>query len=438
MKRRTWVAALVVVLCALAASVFAATAVPGGKASPNRANAPTIEVFSLWSGSEKAAFLNVTAAFEAKTGINVKYTDVRDFIPEITARLASGNPPDIAIVPRPGYIASLAKQGVLKQIGQLGFTSAYIKARYGAAWTKYAKVGGKLYGIPAKANSKSVVWYHPDSFKKYGFKAPATFAQLQALTKKYKAKHLVPWAVGAGPGPSSWTLTDWFENLYARTAGPAKYQALFTGKLPFTDPTVVHALSLMTSIVNNKYIYHGVQGALGMSFNDGINAVFGPKPKAWLYYEGGFVGSIAIGQFNSKLKPGKTINWFPWPTVNAKQGKPVTVGGDYAVAFKDSPQVRTFLKYLSTGAAGTIWVKTGAIISPNKQTPSKSYPNLLVRNEGKQLSSAKVVLFDGSDQLPGAFGDTWGSTLQNIIQHPDTKSVKKQLAAFQKKIKGKF
>ena len=438
MRRRTWVAAVAVALCAIAASAFAATAGSNSKSSPNAKAASTIEVFSLWSGSEKAAFLNVTAAFTQATGINVKYTDVRDFIPEITARLAAGNPPDIAIVPRPGYIATLAKQNVLKQIGQLGFSSSYVQARYGPAWTKYAKLNGKLYGIPAKANSKSVIWYHPNSFAKYHFKAPATFSQLLTLTKKYKAKHLVPWAVGCGPGPSSWTLTDWFENLYARTAGPAKYQQLFTGKLPFTDSSVVHALALMTSIVNNKYILRGVQGALGMSFNDGINAVFGPKPKAQLYYEGGFVGGIAIGQFNPKLKPGKTINWFPWPTVNPKQGKPVTVGGDYAVAFKDSPQVRQFLKYISTSAAGKIWVKTGAIISPNKQTPSSAYPNLLVRNEGKQLASAKVVLFDGSDQLPGAFGDTWGSTLQNIIQHPDTGSVKKQLAAFQKKIKGNF
>lgn len=438
MRRRTWVAALIVGLCVIAASAFAATAGSSGQNSPNSQKASTIEVFSLWSGSEKDAFLNVTAAFTQKTGINVKYTDVRDFIPEITARLAAGNPPDIAIVPRPGYIATLAKQGVLKQIGQLGFSSSYIKARYGAAWTKYAKLGGKLYGIPAKANSKSVIWYHPDSFKKYRFKPPTTFAGLQTLTKKYKAKNLVPWAVGAGPGPSSWTLTDWFENLYARTAGPVKYQKLFTGKLPFTDPSVVKALKLMTSIVNNKNVYRGIQGALGMSFNDGINAVFGPKPKAWLYYEGGFVGGIAIGQFNPKLKPGKTINWFPWPTVNPKQGKPVTVGGDYAVAFKDSPEMRQFLKYISSAEAGKIWVKTGAIISPNKQTPSSAYPNLLVRNEGKQLAAAKTVLFDGSDQLPGAFGDTWGSTLQNIIQKPDTKSVKKQLAAFQKKIKGKF
>ena len=134
MKRRTWVIVLAAVLCALAASAFAATAVSTSKASPNAKTAKTIEVFSLWSGSEKAAFLNVTAAFTRKTGVNVKYTDVRDFIPEITARLAAGNPPDIAIVPRPGYIATLAKQKVLKQMSKLGISSSYLSKRYSKAW----------------------------------------------------------------------------------------------------------------------------------------------------------------------------------------------------------------------------------------------------------------------------------------------------------------
>jgi hypothetical protein len=47
-----------------------------------------------------------------------------------------------------------------------------------------------------------------------------------------------------------------------------------------------------------------------------------------------------------------------------------------------------------------------------------------------------VFRFDGSDQLPGAFGDTWGDTLQNVVQKPgDAKSI---MSDFQKKIAGQF
>lgn len=432
LKRRKRFITLAVALAVLGAGLTA-TAI---SAKPTKRSAGSIEVLSLWGGSEKDAFLKVTSAFTDKTGIKVEYTSARDFIPEIRTRLAAGNPPEVGILPRPGYITTLAKQGALKTLSSLGLSNAYMKANYSAGWLKLGSSGGKIYGVPAKANSKSVIWYKPDSFKKYKFKIPKTWAQLLAITKAYKAKGLVPWAVGAGPSQSQWTLTDWFENIYARTAGPAKYQALFTGKLKFTDPSVANAARIMTQIINNKYVLNGVQGVLGQSFVGGIGDVFGTSAKAQLYFEGGFVGGIALQQVNKNLVPGKTIGDFPWPTIKASLDHPVVGAADFAAAFKDTPEVRQFLKYISTGPAGRIWVSTGAVTSPSKKVPASAYPSSLVKAEVKQLATAKTFLFDGSDLLPGAFGDTWGFALQDVIQHPG--NIKSILSTFQSKIQGQF
>ena len=430
-KRRKWHVAIAFALVAVVVGSVAATA--NGKR-----NASSIEVLSLWGGSEKDAFLKVTSAFTKSTGIDVKYTSARNFIPDIRTRLAAGDPPDIAILPRPGYVGTLAAQNVLKPLSSLGLSNAYMRQNYGAGWLKLGSAGGKIYGVPAKAASKSVVWYKPDSFKKYHFKIPKTWAQLISLTKKYKAKGLVPWAVGAGPNQSQWTLTDWFENLYARTAGPTKYMRLFTGKLKFTDPSVVTALKYMVQIINNKYVLNGVQGVLGQSFQGSIGDVFGKNAKAQLFFEGGFVGGIATQQVNTSLKVGKTIDFFPWPTVVKKQDSPIVGGADFAAAFKDSPEIRKFLKYISTTGAGKIWVSTGAVASPNKRVPASAYPTKLGSKEAHQLAAAKTFVFDGSDLLPGAFGDTWGFALQDVIQNPSTANIKKILASFQSKIQGQF
>jgi alpha-glucoside transport system substrate-binding protein len=437
LKRRSRLVLLAVVLGAIVAA-FAASAGYGGKAKPAARNAGKIEVLSLWGGSEKDAFIKVTDAFTAKTGIKVEYTSARNFIPEIRTRLAAGNPPDVGILPRPGYIGTLAGEGVLKALSSLGITDSYMKQYYSAGWLKLGSTGGKLYGVPAKANSKSVIWYKPNSFKKYHFKIPKTWAQLLKITKAYKAKGLVPWAVGAGPSQSQWTLTDWFENIFARTAGPAKYQALFTGKLPFTDASVVNALKIMVQIINNNYVLNGIQGVLGQSFVGGIGDVFGTNPKAQLYFEGGFVGGIATQQVNPGLVPGKTIGDFPWPTINPAQDSPVVGGADFAAAFKDNAEVRQFLKFLTTPEAGRTWISTGAVTSPNKQVPASAYPSALTRQEVNQLANASTFLFDGSDLLPGAFGDTWGFALQDVIQNPSTSNIKKILATFQGKIAGQF
>ena len=112
MKPRRRFITLALALAVLAAGLTA-TAV---SAKPTKRSAGSIEVLSLWGGSEKDAFLKVTAAFTAKTGIKVEYTSARDFIPEVRTRLAAGNPPDIGILPRPGYITTLAKQGALKPL----------------------------------------------------------------------------------------------------------------------------------------------------------------------------------------------------------------------------------------------------------------------------------------------------------------------------------
>jgi hypothetical protein len=81
-------------------------------------------------------------------------------------------------------------------------------------------------------------------------------------------------------------------------------------------------------------------------------------------------------------------------------------------------------------------VSTGAVTSINKKVPLTAYPSKLVQAEVKQLAAAKVFLFDGSDLLPGAFGDTWGFALQDVIQHPS--NIKSILSTFQSKIQGQF
>ena len=152
--------------------------------------------------------------------------------------------------------------------------------------------------------------------------------------------------------------------------------------------------------------------------------------------EGGFVAGIATDQVNKSLKIGKTIDDFPFPIINPKIGRPLLGAGDLAAAFKDSPEVRQFLKFISSGAAGKTWVSTGAIISPNKQVGGSAYPNALVRKEAAQVKAAKVFRFDGSDQLPGTLGDDWGSTLQGILQSPG--SMGSKLSSFQSKAKKAF
>ena len=380
----------------------------------------TVTIFSLWGGSEQKAFAKVLKQFTADTGIKTKYESARDFLPVIRTRLAADNPPMVAIIPRPGFVAELAQDDVLIPLEDLGLDPDKINENYTETWTSLATVDDTVYGVVAKANSKSTIWYKPNSFQQNNFEIPTDFNQLIDITKEYKAKGETPWAAGAQGDDNSWTLTDWFEQIYVRQAGPDKYTQLFeTGEVKFTDQSVKDALNEMLKIVNDQYMAGGIDTVLGISFVDAIGRVFGKNPKAEMFYEGGFVGGIAIDQVNPSLKPGVDIDFFDFPQIGGGDEGLVVGGGDVAAAFVNNEDVAKLLDYLATPEAGKIWVSTGAIASPNEGVTAGDYPNELVSKEAKQLLEAKTFRFDGSDLLPGTLGQNFGTLLQNVIKTPN-------------------
>jgi alpha-glucoside transport system substrate-binding protein len=414
MRRRWFIPAAV-----LAAMALALGACGGDDGGGTEEGDGSITVFSLWGGSEQEAFQKVLDQFTQDTGIETKYESARDFLPVVRTRLAAGNPPDVAIIPRPGVVAELARDDALISIEDLGLDPDTINENYSDTWTSLATVDDELYGVVAKANSKSVIWYKPNSFQQNGFEIPTTWDQLLDITEQYESKGMEPWAVGAQGRDNSWTLTDWFENIYARQGGADNYTKLFNGDLPFNDQTVKDALTEMVKIVNDKYVAGGIDTALGIGFVDGIGRVFSKNPVAEMYMEGGFVGGIALGDVNPDLKIGEDIDFFEWPTIAEEHGSPLVGGGDVASAFVNNEDNQKLIEYLSTPEAGTIWVSTGAIASPNEGVSDDAYPNELVAKEAEQLKTAESFLFDGSDLLPGTLGQDFGTLLQNIIKTPD-------------------
>lgn len=429
---------LLVAACGAAASPSPASAPPAGSAAPSVAPeitpppAPgTLTVLSLWGGSERSNFLQVIDTFTANTGIAVQYETARDFLPVIRTRLAAGNPPMVAIIPRPGVMVDLAKEGSIIPLADLGIGTP--ESNYSQAWLDLGTAEGKIYGIAVKANSKSTIWYKPASFDALGVEPPTDWDGLISIADKYVAAGKIPFAVG---GKDSWTLTDWFENIYSRTAGPDKYSELFGGTLPFTDQTVKDALTQMTDVVaNERYVAGGRQGVLGTAFVDGIARVFGTGADAEMYYEGGFVGGIAIGDVNPALKAVEDIAFFTFPQIDPAQGTPLIGGGDLAVAFVDNDLVRQFMAYLADKESADVWASTGTI-SPNKNTDTTKYPNPLAVEEAKQVAGAAVFRFDGSDLLPGTLGEQWGTTLQGAVENPG--NIEQLLSEFEDLAKAEF
>jgi alpha-glucoside transport system substrate-binding protein len=375
------------------------------------ADSSILTIFSDWTGGDQAGFSQLVGAFAQETGIQVELTGTTDFLPVLQTRIASGNVPMIAIVPRPGVIADLAGQSLLQPLDQLGVDLA---GNYSQGMIDLGAVDGTPYGLIVKANSKSVIYHRPEAVE--GGSAPGSWDDLMALLVAQSADGNGALVVTAKDG---WTLTDWFENVYIRTAGPDRYQDLFTGKLPFTDPSVASAIDTMLALIRNEGIVAGgLDVAQSTGYIDGLARVFGANADGKFIMEGGFTTNVIPDSVDPALQAGEDFQLFSIPAIDEQHGSPVVLGGDFAVAFADNDATRQFMAFLARPETATLWANVG-VISPNKNADTSALPNVLMSQESDQLTSAESARFDGSDQLPGGVGNDWSSTLQGIYAAPD-------------------
>jgi alpha-glucoside transport system substrate-binding protein len=364
-----------------------------------------VSIVGVWTGPEQKAFNAVLAGFmKANPGVKVSYKSTGDNTPTVLATaVAGGNPPDLASVSQPGLVSDFQKKGALKN---MDYAKSALAKNYPPDIAKLGVIKSHVYGFLIKGANKSTVWYNVKSFKNAGVKAPTTWPAFVKAAATLKASGTPAFSVGGADG---WTLTDLFENIYLRQAGPAKYDALSHHTIKWTDASVVKALKTMGTILQSSNIAGGTSGALQTDFPTSVSNVFASAPKAAMVIEGDFVPGVVT----HPLKAVTDYNVFDFPSIN---GSAITSvgGGDIVTMLKDTPASRALVTYLASPQAATIWAKRGGFSSPNKDVLPASYPDSIQRKAAVGL--VKAAVFDMSDLQPAAFGSTAGQGEWKLFQ----------------------
>jgi alpha-glucoside transport system substrate-binding protein len=369
----------------------------------------SISIVGIWVAQEQKNFQRVVDAFNKQyPNVKVKYNPAGDNTPTVlSTALSGGRPPDLASVGQPGLVKQFQKQGKLKD---LEFARKDLEANFSPDVVKLGTIGGKIYSFIPKGANKSTVWYNVESFKNAGVQPPKTWDEFLKAAKTVKASGTPAYSLGAADG---WTLTDLFENIYLRQAGPDKYDQLTNHKIKWTDPSVKNALKEMAGVFSDtSNIVGGVNGALQADFPTSVSKVFVNPPKAAMVIEGDFVPGVVAGKTN--LKAGSGYNVFDFPSVDGSQPS-VVGGGDNLIMFKDSPASEAFVKFMASPDAGKVWVSKGGVSSPNKNVPASAYPDPITRETATKLAQAKTFRFDMSDLAPASFGGTPGQGEWKIL-----------------------
>jgi ABC-type glycerol-3-phosphate transport system substrate-binding protein len=378
----------------------------------NKAVSGSITFDGIWTGSEAKAFGKVISAFnKVYPKVKVNYKPVGNNVPTVLATaIAGGHPPDMADIAQPGLVKQLADQGHLKPIT---YASGTISRNFAPAWRQLGTVNGKLYALVFKASNKSLLWYNVPAYKQAGATPPKTWSQLIKNGSLLKGSGTPAYSIGGADG---WTLTDLFENIYLRTYGPAKYNALSSHKIKWTDSSVIATLKKMNQLLGDSAnLAGGTSGALQYGFNDSVTNAFSSPPKAATVFEGDFVAGVILS--STKAKPRTGFNAVPFPSITpGPNAGAVEIGGDLLVTFRDTPAIRAFVNFLATAPAANAWARLGGFGTGNHNVPASIYPDAITRATEAPIGKAKAVVFDMSDEQPASFGSTTGQGEWGIFQ----------------------
>lgn len=374
----------------------------------------TLEVSGAWSGAEQENFEQVLAQFEDNTGANINYTSFGDkAATTLGTQIEGGSPPDVALISQPALLEQLASDGHLQAISDE--TKDIVSENYSESWVELATVEDDQYGVWFKASNKSTVWYNADIYDEAGAEVPETWDDFLSQLELISDAGYAGISIGADVG---WPITDWFENVYLRTAGADKYDELTDHEIPWTDESVTEALEVLAELFGNDTLVQ--EGADQRTFPESVTEVFGAEPNAGTVYEGDFVAGNIADDGNSTV--GENALFYDFPSINGSEPA-VVGGGDIAVAFNDEEATDALMQFLASPESAEVWVPNGGLTSPNSGVDTSLYPDDISRQIAESLIEAETFRFDMSDLAPSAFGGTEGQgqwkLMIDFLQNPD-------------------
>jgi alpha-glucoside transport system substrate-binding protein len=382
----------------------------GASASGPDLSGVTVEVAATWTGAEQRSFEKVLDLFEEQTGATTRFLSAGDDIAAFLGpKIEGGQPPDVAILPQPGVLQSFAADGDLTPIED--FAGDVVDENFAPGAREVGTVNDTLYAVWFRAAQKSTVWYNTHVFSDAGVEPPATWDELLTTAQTISDSGVPPYSVGVDVG---WPLSDLFENIYLRTAGPDMYDQLAKHEIAWTDPSVKDALTKMGDILGDPdLIAGGTSGALQTDFTGSVTQMFADPPEGAMLFEGNFVGAVVNGDTQSKVGP--DADFFDFPSIDGSEPA-VMGGGDLAALLKDSEGGKALIKFLATPEAAEVWAGLGGYISPNKNVDISAYTDPVDQRVAQALIDAgDSVRYDLSDLQPTEFGATTGQGIWGIL-----------------------
>ncbi|MBT5806955.1 MAG: carbohydrate ABC transporter substrate-binding protein [Actinobacteria bacterium] len=380
----------------------------------------SVSIFTSIVAPQQSLFEQSWKEFETCTGIDIVYEGSDQFEAQLFARIAVGNPPDIAFIPRPSLLAELVAGGGPVPASQDTVFNA--DTYWNPEWKSYGTVNGTFYAAPLGSHMNSFVWYSPKTFAANGYAIPTTWDELWALSDQMVADGLVkPWCGGLEAGSQTgWPSTDWLEEIMLRMFGGEVYDQWVSHELDFDSPQVTAAMDVLAGWMKNANYVNGgfgdVQTIATTPFQEAgrsiLNGECGMLQQSNLYAS--TWGELQVG---ATIGPDGDVYAFYIPVINNMVApQPVVGDGEFVTAFSDRPAVAAVQSYLSSAEFATSKVSLGTWVSANNGVLLDTYAEGSIDKLAAQYLTdmGGTFRFDASELMPAVVGA--GAMLTEMTQ----------------------
>lgn len=360
--------------------------------------------------SEAGALQSVLGAWGDENGLSVTYLGDADWEANINVQVEGGNAPDISIFPQPGKLADFARAGSIVPLADVAAEAT--AANWSESFNGFANVDGTQYGVPVKADLKSLVWYQPAAFEAAGYTIPTTFEEFTGLVDTITAaggtKAL---CVGIESGQATgWTFTDWVEDMVLRQHGADVYDQWVSHEIPFNDPQIVESMDTVLNLFSEDNVFANSGTIAATAFQDnGQPLVDGD---CFMHRQASFYSAFIPEGTPFADGSDSAVDVFYFPDINGD--RPVLGSGTFATAFNERPEVHELLAYMSgpdyaeSRQAAQAELKGGGLALSGFLSASigqdQSVYQPLEQSFLEILATSDIFRFDASDLMPADVG----------------------------------
>ncbi len=369
---------------------------------------------------EAGAIQDVMDAFGEQVNLNITYSGDADWEANINTQVEAGNPPNISFFPQPGKLADFARDGFV--VALPSDVDATIDEFWAEDFQVYGNVDGTQYGVPAKTDLKSLVWYVPSQFEADGYAVPETFDDFVALVEEMAAADGPrPLCVGIESGQATgWPATDWTEDIVLRQAGGEVYDGWVDNSVAFDDPQIVEAISTVNDLWAEDNVFASAGSIAATSFQDNAQPLL--DGDCYMHRQASFFASFFPEGTPFADGSEGSVDVFYFPDINGD--RPVLTAGTIAAAFDDSPETMAVMDYIATAdyaqarqeaqAARLGGSLSGFLSAAQGQNPDVYQP--LEQGFLEIVQTSDLSRFDASDLMPADVGaGTFWSEMTSMV-----------------------